>query len=150
MCDLVQRLLFMSLHRIRQGNLQKLVQDAGGVTRFASLTGVAVPHISNLKNGRIEMGGVRARRFEEALGLPPLWLDLPHTGEPPPPPEPLDLAALRRASDALFTLASRGIDFSLRDYLSAIEALYQDLRVTGSVDLKSLERRLRRRKPGQS
>lgn len=75
------------LHTIRKQNLQDLVlrKFAGNKSALARAADVHHNHINLLLSSndvhRRNMGEELARRIEQTLGLPPLWLDQDHSGD---------------------------------------------------------------------
>lgn len=74
------------IEEIRLQNLKALVDEAGGITRFAELAGKQQAQISQLlnqspdsKTGKPKAVGSRqAREFEVAAGRPTGWMDHDH------------------------------------------------------------------------
>jgi transcriptional regulator with XRE-family HTH domain len=60
---------------IRLGNLRLLISKYGGQRRLADAAEMNPSHLSQIVTGRRGLGETLARRIEETLGLPHLWLD---------------------------------------------------------------------------
>ena len=70
----------MELRDIRIKN-SKYWYDEKGRIPLAEQLGYEDPnYLTGLVNGHHAFGNKTARRFEAALGLPPLWMDTPHPG----------------------------------------------------------------------
>lgn len=75
---------------IRLGNLERLIEEAGGLERVAEAADTSSVYLSQLRNHAVdrktgrprEMGTAMARRLESAFKKPPGWMDAPQMGEP--------------------------------------------------------------------
>ncbi|MGH8562739.1 MAG: helix-turn-helix domain-containing protein [Gammaproteobacteria bacterium] len=60
---------------IRVQNLRRLISEYGQQRLLADAAGMNPSHLSQILTGRRGLGENLARRIEETLGLPHLWLD---------------------------------------------------------------------------
>lgn len=74
-----------TIAEIRHANLQALIEQHGGLMRFAELIDRSHSHVSQLRNRsprgdgkERSMGSVMARHIERSLGLHSGWMDTPH------------------------------------------------------------------------
>lgn len=59
----------------RRAALEVLIAEAGGVTALQDLTGTPKSHFSAITSGRRGVGDALAAKLEDAMNMPPGWMD---------------------------------------------------------------------------